>query len=108
VWKRELSQLRGQDTFAGKYMYEKLTKCANFTSYLPQKYSPPPIFFWGGGISYTYDCRDVHKWKDQSQNLSVAASHAWKRFPTELKLQYSTSTFRRKLKGSLISDVHGV
>jgi len=27
----------GQDTFAQKYMYEKLTKCPNFTRKLPEK-----------------------------------------------------------------------
>jgi len=34
----ELSQLGGGKTFfAGKYMYEKLTKSPNFMSYLPEK-----------------------------------------------------------------------
>jgi len=28
----------GGRQFAGKYMYEKLTKCPNFTRYLPEKY----------------------------------------------------------------------
>ena len=28
---QELSQLWGHDIFARKYMYEKLTKCPNFT-----------------------------------------------------------------------------
>jgi len=32
------------DIFAQKYMYEKLTKCQNFTRYLPRKLSKCPIF----------------------------------------------------------------
>jgi len=31
------STLRGKIFFAGKYMYEKLTKCLNFPWYLPEK-----------------------------------------------------------------------
>jgi len=39
----------GQDIFARKYMHEKITKCPNFTRFLPEKNSFCPIFFLGGG-----------------------------------------------------------
>jgi len=38
----------GQDIFARKYMYEKLTICPNFTWYLPEKYYFP--IFLGGRV----------------------------------------------------------
>jgi len=46
--------LVGQEIFARKHLYEKLTKCPNFVYILPEKYftdlfegwgmSPPPVF----------------------------------------------------------------
>jgi len=67
------SNLTGDKTFLAEIMYEKLTKCPNFTRHLsgkcpnftlslPEKYFPG-FFFWGGGcgegnplapISYAY------------------------------------------------------
>ena len=38
----------GEDNFARKYVYEKLTKCPNFR-YIWRKKNFPIFFFWGGG-----------------------------------------------------------
>jgi len=39
-----------QDVFASKYIYEKLTKCPNFTWYFPENYFPR--FFVGGARAW--------------------------------------------------------
>ena len=39
------STLGEQDIFARKYMHEKLTKCPNFTWYLPEKNNKMPEFY---------------------------------------------------------------
>jgi len=73
------STLGGQDIFARNYMHKKLTKCLNFTWYLPEKFKIPEclrdicpkniIFpnFWGHvpplppPVSYAYGRQEVLK-----------------------------------------------
>jgi len=89
------STLRRQDSFARKYVHEKLTKCPNFTLYLPEKLTKYLNFTWymPEKINKMPEFYMIFAWKIFFQNFGGHVLPCLPPSPTPMLLLDSSQTW---------------